>query len=52
MNDSKICKDCKTEFTVTEGEALYFGQRGLELPKRCKQCRAARRAERERDEQR
>jgi Probable zinc-ribbon domain len=31
------------EFTITHGERVYYASMGLQLPKRCKQCRDERR---------
>lgn len=39
---SKKCTQCKTEFILTESEIEFYKTRGLELPKRCKACRARR----------
>ena len=36
-----ICKECGKKFEITEGEAEFFRNKGLDLPKRCKECRAA-----------
>lgn len=38
-----ICKECGKEFYVTVGEAEWLKGRGLEMPKRCYECRTARR---------
>lgn len=38
-----VCKDCGKEFYVTVGEAEWLKERGLEMPKRCYECRTARR---------
>jgi len=37
------CKDCKQNFTFTEGEQAYYRDRGLAIPKRCVNCRLKRR---------
>ena len=42
-----VCCDCGAAFVFTAGERMYFTAHSLTLPKRCKPCRAARRAERE-----
>lgn len=49
MNDiEKICKDCENEFTITVQEQERFStlkddnNHPLELPKRCFNCRKAR----------
>ena len=33
------CKDCGEEFYLTYSEMNFYSDRGLALPKRCKQCR-------------
>lgn len=35
------CKQCGKEFEITESEAEFFRSKGLNLPKRCKECRNA-----------
>ncbi|HZS08600.1 MAG TPA: zinc-ribbon domain containing protein [Blastocatellia bacterium] len=48
MPDKQIeCADCRRSFTVTEGEQEFFQSRGMSEPKRCKECRQARKAERD-----
>lgn len=34
-----VCKDCGAQFTLSEGEILYFLEQKLHLPKRCAGCR-------------
>lgn len=34
-----VCTDCKKRFIITEGEANWYKEKGLKLPKRCKECR-------------
>lgn len=41
------CKECGQEFEVSEKEERFFKSKGLEIPKRCKECRLKRRLERE-----
>ena len=41
------CKDCHAGFTLTAGEQDFFTQKGLNMPGRCKPCRAQRKAERD-----
>lgn len=36
------CKDCHEDFHMHFGEVLYFGEKGMKLPKRCPACRKAR----------
>lgn len=52
MNDDRICRDCNAPFFLSENEALFFAQRGLDSPKRCKACRLKRRAERQQEQTR
>jgi CxxC-x17-CxxC domain-containing protein len=42
------CRDCGQGFTFTAGEQDFYASRGFSEPTRCPDCRAARRAERER----
>jgi hypothetical protein len=41
--EGRTCADCGEPFTITAGETSYYARRGLVLPKRCPDCRAARR---------
>ncbi len=38
---SGVCKECGRTFTMTEKEQEYYMQKGLMLPKRCPECRVA-----------
>ena len=40
------CRDCGTQFTFTEGEQDFYGQKGYSEPMRCPDCRAAKKAAR------
>ena len=42
------CRDCGQGFTFTAGEQDFYASRGFSEPTRCADCRATRRAERER----
>lgn len=45
---SLVCSDCGQTFTFTVGEQEFYQSRGLQNePKRCPQCRAARRSTRQ-----
>jgi len=44
LAEEKECVECETLFTITQGEANYFIQHELIAPKRCKPCRASRKA--------
>lgn len=47
MTDHLIrCITCPSDFTLTDGEIEFYRAKGFVLPKRCPQCRAARRASR------
>ena len=47
MADQEItCRDCGNVFTFTEGEQEFYAQKELSAPQRCKDCRAARKAQR------
>jgi len=47
MPDKTInCRECKQDFTFTEGEQDFYAQRDFAEPKRCKPCRDARKARR------
>lgn len=41
------CKDCGKIFVLTEGEISFYERKGLLLPTRCKECREARKKEKE-----
>jgi hypothetical protein len=40
----RVCRDCQAEFEIDDGQREWFLQRCLELPRRCPDCRAQRRA--------
>lgn len=44
------CVDCKRQFVFTIGEQSFYKDRKLTPPKRCPDCRAAKKLERERQE--
>lgn len=37
-----VCQDCSEKFMLTVEEQKFFTQKGWSFPKRCKQCRLAR----------
>jgi hypothetical protein len=39
-----VCKDCSTEFVWSAGEQEFYEANNLAEPRRCKQCRKARKA--------
>jgi len=40
------CKECGKEFELSEEERQFFVGKGLEIPKRCRECRLKRRKDR------
>lgn len=42
-----VCVDCSAPFTLSEGEREFYAEKGFPLPKRCNNCRKARKAERQ-----
>ncbi len=42
------CVACYQRFQVSRGEEDFYFRNGLQMPKRCRPCRARRRAEAER----
>jgi Probable zinc-ribbon domain len=50
MNDEPhVCVDCDNRFVITEAERAFFKRMDLILPKRCKTCRARRKALRDQE---
>jgi len=43
MPEIRNCKDCGKSFELSEGEREFFLSKRLQLPKRCKSCRKAKR---------
>lgn len=41
---TRKCSQCGREFTLTDSEIAFYNKKGLHLPKRCKDCRAANKA--------
>lgn len=39
---TRVCIDCENLFIIDDGERAYLADRGYQLPKRCKACRALR----------
>lgn len=50
-NVKKICVSCGKEFFLTPGEQNFYESKGLALPKRCAECRKARKAASQSQEQ-
>jgi len=38
------CVDCHTDFDFTERDRAFYESKGFQEPKRCKPCRAAKKA--------
>ena len=45
-----VCVDCRTRFLLTIGERRFYESKNFVLPFRCRPCRLARRAAREREQ--
>ena len=46
-DQTRTCVDCEQEFTWTAGEQEFFHEKGFtDPPTRCKECRQARKADR------
>lgn len=45
------CQDCGETFIFTENEQRFYEERGFLPPKRCKECRQARKAKVQRKEE-
>lgn len=45
------CRNCGKEFTYTIGEQKFYEDKGFAAPVRCKECRAARKANQEEPQQ-
>lgn len=46
MADTTVkCKECGTEFEISESEQAFYTKKSLQLPKRCKPCRELRKKE-------
>ena len=46
MEDKKIkCIDCHKDFVFTAAEQQFYEEKGYDAPKRCKDCRSKRKAE-------
>jgi len=45
----RTCKECGKEFELTDGEIHFYKEKGLDLPKRCKECREANQEQRQKN---
>jgi rubrerythrin len=43
-NETLQCKGCGKPFLFTKGERNFYLNKGLQIPKRCPECRAQRKA--------
>jgi len=51
MGEQRLtCADCGREFAFGAEEQTFFRERGYDPPKRCKECRQAKKAQRGRDD--
>jgi Probable zinc-ribbon domain len=48
-DEPRLCSDCTNRFVITEAERAFFKRMDLILPKRCKTCRARRKAIRDQE---
>lgn len=48
VDTTLTCRDCGQSFTFTSGEQDFYASRGFSEPTRCPDCRAVRKAERDR----
>lgn len=46
--ETRICASCGKKFTLTDSEISFYNKKGLNLPKRCKNCRKKMKAVKER----
>lgn len=44
MDQTLTCCDCSQQFPFTQGEQDFYQDKGLTPPRRCKDCRAAKKA--------
>ncbi|MGE5507521.1 MAG: zinc-ribbon domain containing protein [Chitinophagales bacterium] len=48
VDKTLVCKDCGAEFVFTAGEQEFYAEKGFENePTRCRECRIARKRQRE-----
>lgn len=47
----RTCKDCGREFTLSDSEIKFYKDKNLELPKRCSECRNAKKNKRDNKEE-
>lgn len=47
MDKEIICQDCGKTFIFTENDQRFYEEKGFLPPKRCRECRNARKAQKE-----
>lgn len=47
-----ICKDCGKSFSISPDEEKFYTSKGLQIPKRCKECRKVRKEQKIQEENR
>jgi hypothetical protein len=48
MSEQRLtCADCGREFAFSAEEQAFFREKGFDPPKRCRECRQARKEQRE-----
>ena len=48
MSEQRLtCADCGREFAFTAEEQRFFREKGFDPPKRCKECRRAKKEQRD-----
>jgi DNA replicative helicase MCM subunit Mcm2 (Cdc46/Mcm family) len=48
MSEQRLtCADCGREFTFSAEEQRFFREKGFDPPKRCKECRQAKKEQRD-----
>lgn len=40
-------QDCRKKYIITAGEQAFYAQKGFQLPRRCPDCRAKRKREKQ-----
>ncbi len=47
LDQTLTCVDCQQSFTFSAKDQDFFAEKGFSTPKRCKNCRDAKKAERD-----
>ena len=48
-SETKVCVDCGAEFVFGDKDQQFYAEMGFTPPKRCKKCRAVKKAKKEKD---